>query len=230
MALDDIRPSGQRALRWHGVALAAWVLAVGVTVNLGLLHGLHLHAMAPRYAAGAGGMYFFGFLFGGWWYARWCAACDRRTEEFLQHATPAERLAGTKVRKKKSEDKSGWWDCLPDLGGWGDDPISAILGFLALLLTLVAVVVLISWVPVMAMDVLAGYLAEIVLEFVIGASIYRHVKKPQSLDAYWGFMVRRTWVAGLLAVVLAGATGYAVQHLVPEARTLGEALHLMLER
>lgn len=222
MAIDRIRPAGRSTLRWHGAALATWALVVGLLVDLLLLHGLHVHTMALRYAAGAGAMYFFGFLLGGWWYALWCARRDRRIEAFLQHATPAERADYAAGRKKKSE-YGEWLDGLPDLGAM-DDPVSIVLGLIGLALAAVGLFLLASWLPLLAADALAGYLAEIVLEFVIGAAFYRHVAKPRPLDAYWGFMLRRTGLVGLLVIVLAGAAGHVVQGFTPDARTLGQVL------
>jgi hypothetical protein len=81
-------------------------------------------------------------------------------------------------------------------------------------------VLVLGYFPIFATEALAGFLAEVVLEFVIGAVIARRVLKPRSLDDYWVVMLRKTWLAGLAWVVGAGATGWLLQTLQPEALTV----------
>ncbi len=71
----------------------------------------------------------------------------------------------------------------------------------------------------------AGYLAEIVLEFVIGGLLMRRIARPRDIDEYWVFIVRKTWLAGLLLMVVVAVVGYLIQLTNPEAKTLFQALH-----
>lgn len=74
--------------------------------------------------------------------------------------------------------------------------------------------------PLFATEALAGFLAEVVLEFVIGAVIARRVLAPRSLDDYWEVMLRKTGLAGLALVIAAAFVGWLLQTLQPEAITL----------
>ncbi len=178
--------------------------------------------MAIRYALGAASVYFLGFVLAGWWYARWW--CSRKTtflSELPSHATVQEQLdyeqEQDKVRKKME---------FPDLlsGASGDDPFSALLTVIGILVLLVAVLFLAGYLPMIATDAFAGYLAEVVLEFVIGGFVMRRVLKPRPLDDYWQIMLGKTWLAGLLVIVVFGSLGYALQQANPEAKTLLQAL------
>jgi hypothetical protein len=106
-------------------------------------------------------------------------------------------------------------------GGWsGDDPLSAVLAVLVLVLLVALALLALGHLPLLATEMLASFLAEVVLEFVIGAVIARRVLKPRSLDDYWAVMLRKTWLAGLALVIAAGFTGWLLQTLQPDAATL----------
>ena len=109
-------------------------------------------------------------------------------------------------------------------GASGDDPLSFLLAVVGILILLVALLFFAGYLPMLATDAFAGYLAEVVLEFVIGAFVMRRILKPRSLDDYWRVMIRKTWLAGLLVVVVFGSLGYALQQANPAAKTLLQAL------
>jgi hypothetical protein len=198
----------------------AWAASVGLASSALLLHVVDVHSLALRYAVGAGAVYFLGFVAGGWVYAHgWNRARNVVCAELL-HADPSETLAYFE-QEERIRKRFQWGDGLDLGGGWGgDDPLSAILAVLCLLVLAALALLVLGYFPLFATEALAGFLAEVVLEFVIGAVIARKVLKPRSLDDYWVVMLRKTWLAGLALVIAAGFTGWVLQTLQPGAVTL----------
>ena len=224
MSIGKIHPSRRGFLRLHGWLLMGWALLVGLIVSAVLLHVLHVESMAIRFTVGAGAIYFIGFVLGGRWYFQWWNKQSRMAADFPQHASVQDEL---EYEKKKEEvnklfNKFDGMGDLANLGG-GDDPLSALLAVIALIVMLVFLALLLGYFPFFATEVLAGYLAEIVLEFVIGAIVLRRVIKPRDEREYWGFVIRKTWLAGLMLVVLAAGLGYVIQDQNPAATTLFQA-------
>ena len=179
-----------------------------------------VHSMAVRYAAGAGAIYFLGFVAGGWVYAHWWNRTMGAARAALQHADTADFLAYSR-QEERIRKRFQWGDGLDLGGGWsGDDPRSAVLVGLVFVLLVALALLALGHLPLLATEMLAGFLAEVVLEFVIGAVIARRVLKPRSLDDYWAVMLRKTWLAGLALVIAAGFTGWLLQTLQPDAATL----------
>jgi hypothetical protein len=205
MALGQLAPRSRRVLRWHGWLLLAWVTLVGAATWWALRRGLGVDAKAARYALSAGSIYFFGFVVGGWAYARWWV--KSHSHDFA-HATPEERLAYEREQEEARKE-------IPsvDLPTFelGDDPISALIAILVLLVFSFTLLYVVGLVPAMLTELLAGYLAEIVLEFVAGALLVRRAAQPRPLEEYWSFALRRTLLPGLLVMAVAGAIGYALQ-------------------
>lgn len=199
-----------------------WAASIGLITSALLLHVFRVHSMAVRYALGAAAVYFVGFVLAGWWYAKWWnSRKNHAVGEVPVHATADEQIEYDQrqdaIRKK--------FEPLSSIGGGGgDDPLSALLAVIGLIVLLVVFVCIAGYLPILATDALAGYLAEIVLEFVIGGLLLRRVLKPRSMDDYWGFAIRNTWLPGVFAVIVFGCVGYALQALNPEANTLLEAL------
>ncbi|MES2944396.1 MAG: hypothetical protein V4772_16125 [Pseudomonadota bacterium] len=133
------------------------------------------------------------------------------------HATLQEQLEYDQEQEAIRK-RFNWLDFL-NVGG-GDDPIGLILNFIVFAALALFVLLLVPYLPMLATEALAGYLAEIVLEFVIGGFVMRHILKPKSLDDYWSFVVGKTWLAGLCLVVVSGVSGYVLQQFDPTARTL----------
>lgn len=222
MSIGKIAPLSRALLRLHGWLLALWAGGVGVLTSAALLYVLDVRSMAVRYAVGAASVYFLGFVLAGWWYAKWwCSRQAELTNELPVHASVQEQLdyeqEQEKIRKKME---------FPDLlsGASGDDPLSALIAVIGILILLVAILFFAGYLPMLATDAFAGYLAEIVLEFVIGGFVMRRVLKPRPLDDYWRVMIGKTWLAGLLVVIVFGAIGYGLQQANPEAKTLLQAL------
>ena len=141
-------------------------------------------------------------------------------ERELQHADAVDFLAYGQ-QEERIRKRFQWGDGVDLGGGWsGDDPLSAILAVLVLVMLAALALLALGHFPLLATEALAGFLAEVVLEFVIGAVIARRVLKPRSLDDYWVVMLRKTGLAGLALVIAAGFTGWLLQTLQPEAATL----------
>lgn len=211
MTLGKIHPQSRGVLRLHGWLLMLWALAVGGGVNWLLREVLHLSAFSVRYALNAGAIYFVGFVVGGWYYLRWWNAQPPTHSDRPVHATPADELA-YQVQEQAREKKLSWlrnFDGLSDFGlGDGCDPLSFLLLMVVVLLLAVGLLVFLGYLPLFLTEALGGYLAEIVLEFVIGAVLLRRVVQPRPEDDYWGFAVRKTWIYGVLFVVVAAVLGW----------------------
>ena len=102
--------------------------------------------------------------------------------------------------------------------------IGLFTGNTVVLLMLGVVYFFLLYLPMLGVEVFTGYVAEVVLEFVIGASIVQKIMKPRALDDYWPVMVKKTWIAGCLLVAAAGGVGFLVQTLRPGAETIFQAL------
>ena len=220
MSIAHIAARSRGILRLHGWLLMAWAAVVGLASSAVLLHGVGVHSLAVRYAVGAGAIYFLGFVAGGWVYARWWNRSQDAARAELQHADAADFLAYAQ-QEERIRKRFQWGDGVDLGGGWsGDDPLSAILAVLAFVMLAALALLALGHFPLLATEALAGFLAEVVLEFVIGAVIARRVLKPRSLDDYWVVMLCKTWLAGLALVIAAGFTGWLLQMLQPEAATL----------
>lgn len=223
MSLAHISPKQRRQLRWHGFLLMLWVALIGLSCSALLLHVFHVHSMVWRFSLGAGAVYFAGFLWGGKWYARWWLQQARTDAEFPKHASVSETLAYQQAEDKSLRRLFDSVDFMPDISGFTDDPIGYLLLLLWLLALVFATMLLAGFLPWLATDLLAGYLAEVVLEFVIGGIIMRRILKPQNLDHYLEHMLRKTWLAGATMMLVFGAFGYLVQRHAPDAHTLLQA-------
>ncbi len=206
----------------HGWLLMAWAASVGFATSALLLHAGAVHSLSLRYSVGAGAVYFAGFVFGGWWYAKWWNVRHGLTVEMPQHANASEVLA-YQQSEEAMQKKFEWFNWMGSFGAGGDDPLSALLAILMLLGLAVLALLFLGYFPIIATDAFASFLAEVVLEFVIGGVVVRRVLKPRSIDQYWGFMFGKTWVAGLLLMAVGGAVGYVIQGMNPDALTIFQA-------
>jgi hypothetical protein len=219
MSLGKIAPSDRALLKFHGWLLLAWSVCIGVLTSAFLLYVAHVHSMALRYAAASTVFYLGGFVFGGWWYVRWWRS---RGDGGPRRASADDEMAYGQEQEAARKNLN-WFDGLDWLSwGGGDDPISILLMIIAALVMLVLVTAIAWMLPGMATDALGGFLAELVVEFVIGAVLLRRLTRPKSMDEYWSHAFRNTWVAGAFLVALFTAAGFSMQRLNPEARTLVE--------
>lgn len=218
MSLEFIGDSDRNRLRVHRALLMVWSALVGSASSAVLLYVFRVHSMALRYAVAAAAVYFLGFLGG----ARFYAASWRQGEEGPRpaHASPEEQNAYRQewhaqlINPYLKLRPRGWvW--------WIGDFLT---GYFFLFLMLGLIYFLLIYLPLLGVEVFTGYVAEVVVEFVIGASIIQKIMKPRALDEYWPVMVKKTWITGCLLVAAAGAAGFLIQYWRPGAETVFQAL------
>lgn len=224
MTLSKIDPRYRSTLRLHGWLLILWASAVGFLTSTLLLHVFMVRSMGVRYAVGAASVYFIGFVIGGKWYANWWNEKRHSVAGLPRHASPEDQVQYDQkemaIRKKFEK-----FDWLGDISGLGDDPLSALIAIIWLVGVAFFVLLLLGYLPYFATDLIAGYMAEIVLEFVIGGLLMRRVLKPRAMDDYWGFIVGKTWLAGVLMIVVFGSVGFLIQNAYPDMKTIFQLLH-----
>lgn len=225
VSIVKIAPKDRWRLRLHGWLLSIWVCTVGAVTSWLLLHVFMLHSMGPRYAINASAVYFIGFVLGGRFYLNWWNGSRSVAEHLPEHATPNEQVEYLQA-EEKTRKKFRLLESLGDVSGLGDDPISALIMIIWLICFAFGMLMLLGYAPFFATELLASYMAEIVLEFVIGGLLVRQVLKPRQPDDYWEFIVRRTWIAGIFFVLAFGAIGTLIQHVRPEAKTIVQALFM----
>jgi len=228
MSLERIAVPGRNRLRLHATLLLLWSVLVGIASSAVLLHLFQVYSMAVRYAVGAAAMHFLGFLGGGWCYAAWWNQSRERAGLLATHASQEEQVSYQELRALL---RKPLVNPLPNGLKWFLEIFDYVLLervglvlFLAYALIVTLIYLFLIYLPVIGVETFAGYLAEVVLEFVIGASIVRKILKPRALDEYWPVMVKKTWITGCLLVAAAGATGFLIQHLHPGAETIFQAL------
>ncbi len=219
MSLAHIAPADRSRLRLHGWLLFVWVVVVGFLTSTLLLRGFHVHSMLLRYGVSAGAVYFVGLLGGGWWYVRWWKQQPGNVHDVPQHAHQQDIVAYQQHETEIGNKFNGWGDVF-NIGPLGDDPLSAILAVILAVLCVFFVLLLLGYLPYFATEALAGFLAEVVLEFVIGVLLVRRILRPRNLDSYWHVMLRKTLIAGVLFIVVCALLGWGLQTLNPQAQTL----------
>ncbi len=224
MSLAFIAPLHRDKLRLHGWLLLLWSLSAGLLANAMLFYVLQVHSMAVRYAVVAGSLYFFGFLSGGWLYAKWGIRQKIAPESMPVHAHHNDVVAYREEEEALNK-KFGSFSFMDGGIGGGDDPISAIFAIIGACILAVFLIFLLWHLPFLATEALAGYLAEVVIEFVIGAVILRRVVPPKEFSTYWGVMFKKSGLTGLFLIVIFGAAGWFLQLLNPGAITFFQVLH-----
>lgn len=221
MSLEFIAGPDRNRLRVHGALLMLWSALVGSASSAVLLHVFQVHSMSLRYAMGAAAMYFLGFLGGARWYAAWWNKKQEGLIPRITHASPDDQKSYQELRAQRRKTFFNHLSLGPDWLNW----IFQLFELLMLIALLAASAhYLLRYFPVVAVDTVAGYLAEVVLEFVIGASIMQKVLRPRSLEEYWPVMFKKTWITGCLLVAVAGAAGFFIHYWKPGAETVFQAL------
>jgi hypothetical protein len=220
MSLERIGDSDRNRLRVHGALLLIWSALVGSASSALLLHVFQVHSMAVRYSVGAAAVYFLGFLVGARFYAASWRQEDKRP--LPAHASLEEQKEYQQIWHSQLVDPYLYlWK---GEGGWVSSILSLITGTFIALFLLGVIYFFLLYLPMLGVEVFTGYVAEVVLEFVIGASIVQKIMKPRALDDYWPVMVKKTWITGCLLVAAAGGMGFLVQTLRPGAETIFQAL------
>jgi hypothetical protein len=81
--------------------------------------------------------------------------------------------------------------------------------------------------PVALTETLGGFVAELVLEFVIGTVAFRRVLRRAPVEELADRLVRRTWGYGVLAVAIAAVAGALAWNIDPSAVTLGQVFRAL---
>lgn len=71
-------------------------------------------------------------------------------------------------------------------------------------------------------------LAEVLFDFLVSAEVYRRLRHAQR--AWWESALSHTWTPALIALVLVGACGLALDGAVPEADSIGGVVRALLAR
>ncbi len=226
MSLRELNARTRRRLRFHGWVLTLWCLAVGGITNWLLLRRLDVSTPAVRYAMSAVVMYSVGLVFGVRVWLRHFAASARDEAELREPATTAERIAFDREREDRGKVAGKSFDWGDVLGTAADlfsfDEAALLLLIPALLLLLFGLLMLTGLLPVMLVDGLAGLLAEVAVQFVFGALIARRLLRPRSQDDAFLHIVGKTWIAGLLLVLVSAVLGGCLRYLQPSAVSIGD--------
>lgn len=220
MSLAHLAPRVRRRLRWQGWLILLASLGAGVLTNAALWRLGHVTSMALRWAASAIGLYL-AMLWSVVLWLRWAAADAAAHPLDWQRASAAE-VAGYDARRERERVKRSWGSLegganLLDLG-----ELAAVLLVPALIFIAIGLLGLMGAIPMFFGEGMAGLLAELLLQFVLGAWLLRRARTPDRIDGLSRALLARTWWIGLVMVLLSAAAGWWVQDRYPETRTLRE--------
>jgi len=229
VSLRDLNAPTRRRLRRHAWLLTIWCLFVGFVTSWLLLRVFDLRDPAARYGVAAVVMYSLGLVVGArFWLAHFSQTVAIERGVFghaglgdrAEFDDERERRDGRGERVRKAFD---WSDLFGSVADWVSlDEAAALLIIPAIVFLLVGFVLLGGFVPVLLMDGVAGLLAEVALQFVFGALIARRVLRPHAHDAAFMTIVGKTWVAGLLLVVVSVSFGWILGAAHPGASSIGD--------
>ena len=194
--------------------IVAMTGAAGFLASAGLLQ-LGLRRMWLRYGLALVAAYLCFLLF------VWLWVLYRRRElrdfaDRREHRDEADAHTGS---RSESGDSPG---DAPDLtlGIDGDE------GVLLLIVLLIVGAVLIASIYVIA--IAPTLLAEVLLDAALSAGLYRRLRSTD--QAHWlASVVKRTWIAAVSVLVALVIGAVVMQHLAPEASTLGETIGQVLQ-
>ncbi|MBL0729286.1 hypothetical protein [Piscinibacter sp. HJYY11] len=208
MSLRELHPRTRRRLRWHGWLLTAWCLLVGLASSWTLLHVFDVTLPAARYAMTALLMYALGLVLGVQVWLKHFAASVRDDPSLGERVAPEPAPRRSETAQKSFD----WGDVL---GSAADllsfDEAGLLLLIPALLLMLLGLLIATGLLPVMLIDGLAGLLAEVAVQFVFGTLIARRVLRPKSEDEAFVHILGKTWLIGVLMVLVSAALGWGLR-------------------
>jgi hypothetical protein len=138
---------------------------------------------------------------------------DERLERASSREGSGPLRSAVKNQFRESGDGAGWFDFDGDVA-W------VLIAALCAVGGLFAIAYVIAMAPVL--------LAEVALDAAIVSALYRRLRSDDA--GYWlTTVVTRTWVAALVVVAFAGATGFALHQVVPEARSIGGVMRAFLD-
>lgn len=222
MSLHELTPGTQRRLRRHARVLTLWCLLVGFTASVVLLRVFDVTHPATRYGIAAVVMYGLGLVLGVRVWLLSFAHSALGDEAPARRATPARPTQAASSfaparRPLREESKWSWFDAL-QVFEFGEAAFLLIVP--AVVIALGALLFSMVGAPLLAADGLAGVLAEVAVQFVLGALIARRVLRPRDHEGALRSIVGRTWAIGLLLVLASTAFGATLRWIAPAAVTL----------
>lgn len=209
--------------------LVALTAVVGLLASFGLL-ALGLEAMAARYPLALAVAYgAFLLLIGVWVRER------RRRRDWLDLADAPD--AGAGGEPSPSDPEAGWDGGGGEFGGGGasgsfasepDGPAGASLGDVAdadealVFLVPLALVALGAFGAAWIVWTAPILFAELLLDAALAAGLYRRLRGLERGGHWLAVAVRRTWLPALALAVVLAVAGFAMEHLVPGARSVGD--------
>jgi hypothetical protein len=222
MSLAAISPVNRSSLRLHGWLLFAWVFLTGWLFNWLLLYVLGMSSPLWRWPCSMALTYVVGFMGGCYIYLQWRKAS---TTDVIVRATEDEKLAYEQAEKSQ-QDLINSASNLMSLGQLSELFPPLLIIFLPILVILVVFLVAAS--PFLATEAFGGFMAEILLEFALGAAFMRHLlrPRPRPLGELPTSLLKKTWWLGAILVTFAMAMGYTAFVNYPDAVTLGQLIQM----
>ena len=240
MSLAVIARPQHRTLRRQTRLLMLWACVVGLATSALLLHRYAVQSMAMRYAVSACAMYFAGFMAGGYAYLRWWAAQTPTDAHFPAAAQPSDvDLYREEVANRRDHwfSISRWWNRGDDDSVRDDAErrkqtllerfLTWILElFIGLILSILATLagLVFGYLPLLLAEALAGFLAVVVVKFVVESQAMPHFWAAPELGGYWQFVVGKTGTLALFGIAVAGAAGYWLEVSNPAATDLVDVM------
>ena len=133
----------------------------------------------------------------------------------LEEPAEAEKGGGYEILRPRSPSWLDWVDFpdldFDDLGG-------------CLVVVLLGVIIGVLTVCFLAIAQAPALVAEVFLDAFLVSVLYRRLRV--AADEHWlGTAIRKTWVSALTVAVLLGVAGKCLEALAPGARSIGPALH-----
>jgi hypothetical protein len=237
MSLALVATPERLTLRRQARFLILWTCFAGLACSALLLHRYAVHSMAIRYAASATAMYFLGWVVGAYACLRWWGAKTPSDANFPQEALPGDAaLYHQQVIDQRAHwfSISRWWNLGQDDDDDDDDEVERnrsllgrllgwifqlVIGFVfSIVATLVGLVF--GYLPIVVAEALAGFLAVLVVKFVIASRAMVHYSAEPMLSGYWLFAIEKTGPAAVGCIAAAGAAGYWLEVSHPAAADL----------
>jgi hypothetical protein len=230
MSLRELNPRTRRRLRFHGWLLTLWCVLLGVAASWFLLRVMHLRQPAARYAISAIVMYSCGLLLGvRYWLGHFAASVRAEagllgTADALDRASfEGERREDFAQTRRAIGEKFDWGFGIIDVADLlSFSELSVFLLIPAVILIAIGVLMLVGYAPMLMIDGLAALLAEMAVQFIFGALIARRTMRVTSRDDPFLHIVGKTWLAGLLLVVVSAGAGWLLTWIEPGAASVGD--------
>ena len=236
MSLALVATPQRVTLRWQTHVLALWACVVGLACSALLLHMYSVHSMAIRYAASAAAMYLLGCVGGAYACLCWWGAKTPSDTNFPLEALPGDAAF---YRQQVIDERAHWFSISRwwNVGNHHDTderarPIleaifvwvfQVLVGLIfSILATLVGLIF--GYLPLVIAEALAGFLALLVVKFVIGSRAKVHYAAEPMLRGYWQFAIEKTGLVALGCIAAAGAAGYWLEVSHPAATDLFDVI------